>query len=88
MRRIPAVKYCKQYLIIGKHYGVQVIDMEDLRVLRLEEVKQIVGVSRSTIYSWMKDGHFPESVSLGPRSVGWLSSDISAWIQHRVVCND
>ena len=57
--------------------------MNNLRVLRLGEVKDIVGVSKSTIYIWMKEGSFPERISLGSRSVGWLSTDIYEWLQHR-----
>ncbi|EJL6396513.1 AlpA family transcriptional regulator [Vibrio cidicii] len=57
--------------------------MDNLRVLRLEEVKEIVGVSKSTIYKWMNEGQFPAKVSLGPRCVGWLNTDIDNWLKER-----
>lgn len=57
----------------------------DQRVLRLRHVLTRTGLSRSTIYAWIEQGEFPRSIQLGPRAVGWLSSDIEAWLGQRVV---
>ncbi len=54
------------------------------RILRLADVKARTGISRSTIYSHIKAGHFPKHIALGPRCVGWLESDIDSWIQTRI----
>ncbi|MCE9508327.1 MAG: AlpA family transcriptional regulator [Alphaproteobacteria bacterium] len=51
------------------------------RILRLAEVMEIVGLSRSTIYAWIAEGTFPRYVRLGNRSVGWLKSEIDQFIQ-------
>ena len=53
-------------------------------ILRLPAVKQTTGLSRSTIYLKLSRGEFPSPVTLGARSVGWLQSDIQAWITARV----
>jgi prophage regulatory protein len=53
-------------------------------ILRLALVKQRTGLSRSSIYSGVKQGTFPAQISLGPRAVGWLESSIDDWIQSRV----
>ena len=53
-------------------------------ILRRHQVQQRTGLSRSTLYQYIKDGAFPASVQLGPRAVGWLESDISDWITARV----
>jgi prophage regulatory protein len=53
-------------------------------ILRLKNVKNRTGLSRSTIYERIKAGTFPVQVMLGPRSVGWLESDINAWISVQV----
>lgn len=50
------------------------------RVLRLEQVKEITGLSRSTIYEYMKDGKFPLAIKLGTHRVGWVASEVEAWI--------
>jgi len=40
--------------------------------LRRKQVETRTGLSRSTIYQYIKDGVFPKPVPLGPRAVGWL----------------
>lgn len=56
-------------------------------IKRLNGVKSMVGLSRSTIYALMKSGQFPKSISLGERSVGWLESDIIQWIDSKVAAS-
>lgn len=49
--------------------------------LRRPEVEALTGLSRSTLYNWMKRGEFPQPVKLGTRLVAWRESDISVkWI--------
>ena len=54
------------------------------RFLRLADVKTRTGLSRSTIYSGISNGLFPRPVNLGARSVGWLESEIDAWMTQRI----
>lgn len=53
-------------------------------ILRLPEVKARTGLPRSTIYFRVSKGTFPAPVSLGARSVGWVESEIDAWIAERI----
>jgi prophage regulatory protein len=50
------------------------------RILRRPEVEARTGISRSTIYAWMKEGTFPLPVKMGTRLVGWMEADIQAWV--------
>jgi len=52
-------------------------------ILRLPEVKAVTGLSRSSIYNAIKEGTFPERVSIGIRAVGWRASDINVWVSNR-----
>jgi prophage regulatory protein len=52
--------------------------------LRRRQVEIRTGLSRSTIYQYVKDGAFPKPIPLGVRAVGWLESDIRDWIARRV----
>lgn len=53
-------------------------------ILRLPAVKKRTGLSRSTIYLRVSQGHFPRSISLGGRSVGWIESEVNEWIQQNI----
>jgi len=50
------------------------------RILRLPQVKERTGMSRSFVYS-AED--FPKAIPLGDRAVGWLESEILVWIESR-----
>jgi prophage regulatory protein len=50
------------------------------RLLRLPDVKSATGLSKSTTYARMSEGNFPKQISIGPRLVVWLESDIQRWI--------
>jgi prophage regulatory protein len=52
-------------------------------IQRLAGVKRRTALGRSSIYAAVKAGTFPAPVQLGPRAVGWLDSDITAWIESR-----
>ena len=52
-------------------------------ILRRPQVEARTGLSRSTLYQYIQDGLFPRPVSLGARAVGWLESDVTAWIAAR-----
>ena len=54
-------------------------------ILRLPKVKAITGLSRSTIYLRMSEGTFPQHISLGSRAVGWLRSEVTDWMEQRIL---
>jgi prophage regulatory protein len=54
-------------------------------ILRLPAVKAATGLSRSTIYERIQKGSFPAPIPLGGKAVGWLASEIGAWIQRRII---
>jgi prophage regulatory protein len=53
------------------------------RLLRIHSVREIVGLSRSSIYAMMSSGDFPRPLQIGPRAVAWRESDIRAWLDSR-----
>ena len=54
------------------------------KFLRLPQVKQTTGLSKSTIYARIAEGTFPKQIPLGPRLVVWVESDIQKWIGHQI----
>ncbi len=53
------------------------------RFIRLPEVKELTGLCRTHVYALSKRGKFPRAVRLGGRAVGWVESEISAWMEER-----
>lgn len=54
------------------------------KLIRLPDVISLTGLSKSTIYSRIAEGSFPKQISLGPRNVAWLESDIHNWIASQI----
>ena len=54
-----------------------------MRLLRIQEVMSVTGLSRMTIYRLEKGGSFPSRRRLGKNSVAWRDDDISAWVASR-----
>lgn len=52
-------------------------------IIRLHEVIQTVGLSRSTINRMVKATTFPHQIKLGMASVGWLSSEVEQRVAER-----
>jgi len=57
-------------------------------IMKLQDIIKVTGLSRSTIYKLMSEGDFPKQVSLGYRSVGWVSTEIDDWIIARIEARD
>ena len=51
------------------------------RVMRLNEVKRITGLSRTTIWELERAGRFPKHVQLTAKAIGWLESQIDGWME-------
>ncbi|MET1534025.1 helix-turn-helix transcriptional regulator [Burkholderia sola] len=54
-----------------------------LKILRLIGVLDCVGVKKTTLYRWIREGKFPAPVQLGTRSVGWRAQDVQNWVESR-----
>lgn len=54
------------------------------RILRMPEVEARTGLSRRTIHALVAKGAFPRPIRLSRRTVGWLESELNAWLLARV----
>ena len=53
------------------------------RVLRLKDVKEATGLSRSSIYALQQRGSFPQSIRIGPKATGWYEDEVQNYIETR-----
>ena len=57
--------------------------MKTPRILRIDEVLRLTGLSKATVYRLMDEGLFPGHVLLGPRAVGWYEHEVREWLANR-----
>ena len=55
-----------------------------VRILRRKQVEAQTGLSRSTLYDYIRAGRFPPPVRVGDRAVGWIEAEIDAWLAAQV----
>lgn len=46
------------------------------KFLRLPDIQEQFGISRSSIYKLISEGLFPKPIPIGTRSVGWLNEEV------------
>lgn len=64
-----------------------------LTILRRRQVEARTGLSRSSIYAKLRpnpkrpsdfDPTFPKPVAVGAKAVGWVESELDAWLSARI----
>lgn len=58
--------------------------MSEIKFIRLPQVKERTGLSRSTIYLMMKNGQFPKPIKIVGKSVAWVDRDVTDWQMKRL----
>jgi len=59
-------------------------ELSNPQLIRLREVIDRTGLSKTAIYELMGENQFPKQVRLTRRSVGWIAADVDNWIRSRV----
>ena len=59
-----------------------------MRILKLKDVLSKTGLGKTSLYKLIGLSEFPRPLSLGLRSVGWLESEVEAWIQEKIHVRD
>ncbi|WP_303850295.1 AlpA family transcriptional regulator [Seleniivibrio woodruffii] len=57
------------------------------QLLRRNDVEELTGLSRSAIYQKMQQGDFPKQIKLGERTVAWLETDVTQWIESKITAS-
>ena len=52
-------------------------------IIRRPELLALLGVSNTTLWSWIRDGRFPRPIDLGVNTRAWLTSEIDEFLQQR-----
>ena len=63
-------------------------DIPRRRVLRLPEVLLRTGKRRTSLLQAVRRGDFPRPIHLGPRAIGFVETEVEAWIDARMAERD
>lgn len=83
----------RQRLLIATTQDTQLLDTKapagrgttmSIALLRIRDVCRVTALSRSTIYHLEAQQRFPGRVKVGLRAVGWVDSEVQAWIVKRM----
>jgi len=58
--------------------------MQPKQLLRLPQVRERVGLSKSELYRLVSLGRFPRPIPLGDRARAWDADEVEAWIAARI----
>ena len=53
-------------------------------LIRLPEVRQKVGMSKSQIYKLIAQDKFPKPVKVSPRISCWVTAEVDQWVQEQI----
>lgn len=59
-------------------------NLDDVTFLRLPGVKEVTGLSKSSLYALIQEKSFPAPVRLGARTVAWVRSEVRQWALERI----
>lgn len=57
-------------------------------IIRKDELARSLGVSRSWLERAARNGRFPKPIQLSAKSVGWLSTEVDAWLKDRAAARE
>ncbi len=60
------------------------VNLNNKKIIRLPKAIEKTGLSRSTIYALLSRSEFPQQIKLSTQAMGFLESEIDAWIDSRI----
>lgn len=54
-----------------------------MKLLRINQVVNLTRISKTTIYQYMSEGHFPQCIKVGTKATRWLEDDVVAWVEDK-----
>ncbi|MEB3755173.1 helix-turn-helix transcriptional regulator [Acinetobacter sp. MD2(2019)] len=68
---------------------MQTLEKKTHRMMRMGDLKQLIGLSRSSVYDKMNpkskryDPSFPRPIKLSLSAVGWFEQDVIDWLNSK-----
>lgn len=72
------VKVIYSHASKGKNKVVEL--PEDGKLMRIEQVVKLTGLSKATVYRYVKEGTFPKIRKLGLKTTVFVRAEVEAWL--------
>jgi prophage regulatory protein len=59
--------------LVSEHIPVE-------RVIRPQEMRKLLMISRTTLYRWSKSGKFIKPITYNGKTIGWKESEYHRWL--------
>ena len=57
--------------------------MTDTRLITVSAVMELTGLSKASVYRFMRRGDFPPALKLAPFAARWREDEVRAWVASR-----
>ena len=57
--------------------------MAKVKLLRVKEVAEMLGIGVSTVWHYVKIGKLPKPIKFGDRAPAWRLSELEEWLEER-----
>lgn len=62
--------------------------MEEINLISFDEVKELIPMSKSRLYTLMREGKFPRPVKIGEHRAVWIKHEVLAYRAARIAERD
>ena len=69
---IPTTGFLREYHLAGRK-----------ATAKLPAIQGCLGISKPTLWRWVKAGKFPKPVKLSAKTSAWRAEDVRAWMDER-----
>jgi prophage regulatory protein len=81
---LAAKRYSRQTSDNHARMTTPSVQPPSIRILRLSQVMEATGLRKTSIYELQAAGRFPMRVQITGHSVGWIDSEVQAWLCERI----
>jgi len=57
--------------------------MSEIKIYRPRDAASSLGISKSTLWRWVRDGRIPKPIQLGKQARGWQEKTLLEYIKSR-----
>ncbi|GIU09848.1 hypothetical protein TUM4641_25800 [Shewanella morhuae] len=57
------------------------------QIISISAMCKNLNKGRSTLFVWVRDGHFPQPIRVGKKTLGWTTKQYQSWLESKEAAN-